>query len=152
MLPSDRFRRQHEELETLAAEILAQLDKTTFPSNAREVRRMMARFKGKLIVHGSMENEALYPRLLAHDDEQVRALTQALFEDLGGVYDAFTEHHAKWTSVEAIEQDPSGYANQTRDMFAVLRRRLARENAELYPLADRDAERRKSSAPEGKAR
>jgi hypothetical protein len=152
MLPSDRFRRQHEELEELAQEILLELDKPTFPSNAREVRRMMARFKGKLIVHGTMENEALYPRLLAHEDEQVRVRSQALFDDLGGVYDAFTAHHAKWTSVEAIERDAPGYVRQTRDMFATLRRRLTRENSELYPLADRDADHRASVRPPDRAR
>jgi hypothetical protein len=138
MLPSDRFRRQHDDLLELALEIDAALKGPAFPGNARDVRRMMARFKGKLVVHSSMENEALYPRLLEHGDPAVRALAQNLFDELGGIYDAFATHHGKWSSVELIEADPSGYAKHTHEIFDKLKLRMARENNELYPLADRE--------------
>ena len=138
MLPSDRFRRQHDELREIALEIDAALRAPAFPGNAREVRRMMARFKGKLVVHSSMENEALYPRLLQHADPAVRLLAQQLFEELGGIYDAFAAHHGRWTSVELIEADPGAYARHTQQVFDQLKRRMHRENSELYPLADRE--------------
>ena len=138
MLPSDRFRRQHEELRELALEIAAALRAPDFPASAREVRRMMARLKGKLVVHSSMENEALYPRLLEHTDPVVRGLAQNLFEDLGGIYDAFAAHHGRWSSVELIEADPAAYARHTLEIFDQLRLRMHRENSELYPLADRE--------------
>jgi hypothetical protein len=138
MLASDRFRRQHEELLQLALEIDAALKGPAFPGNARDIRRMMARLKGKLVVHSSMENEALYPRLLQHADPAVRALAQKLFDELGGIYDAFGAHHAKWSSVELIEADPSAYAGHTLAIFEQLRLRMDRENGELYPLADRE--------------
>jgi Hemerythrin HHE cation binding domain len=138
MLPSHRFRRQHDELFQLALEVDAALKPPAFPGNARDVRRMMARFKGKLLVHSSMENEALYPRLLEHADPAVRAIAQNLFDELGGIYDAFAAHHGKWSSVEMIEADPSAYARHTHEIFDKLKVRMARENAELYPLADRE--------------
>ena len=140
MLPSDRFRRQHEELLGLALEVDTALDPPAFPGNARDIRRMMARLKGKLVVHSTMENDALYPRLFQHADPSVRATAQALFEELGGIYDAFTGHHTKWNSVELIEADPSGYIRDTRAIFDKLRLRMERENHELYPLADREGE------------
>jgi hypothetical protein len=140
MLPSDRFRRQHEELFELALGVDNALDSSAFPGNARDVRRMMARLKGKLVVHSTMENDALYPRLFQHADASVRAKAHALFEELGGIYDAFTGHHAKWNSVEAIEADPSGYVRDTRAIFDKLRLRMERENHELYPMADREGE------------
>jgi Hemerythrin HHE cation binding domain len=138
MLPSDRFRRQHEELLELALEVDAALNPPSFPANARDVRRMMARLKGKLVVHSTMENDALYPRLFQHDDPTIRALAQALFEELGGIYETFAIHHSKWSSVDLIEADPSGYVQHTRDIFDKLRLRMERENTELYPLADRE--------------
>jgi iron-sulfur cluster repair protein YtfE (RIC family) len=140
MLPSDRFRRQHEELFQLSEEIGRALDAATFPANAREVRRMMARFKGKLLVHSSMENEALYPRLLEHANDAIRAKARDLFEELGGIYSAFGEHHTRWSTVEVVEKDPAGYARETHELFAKLARRMGRENEELYPLADREGE------------
>jgi hypothetical protein len=138
MLPSDRFRRQHDELLQLALEIDAALKPPAFPGNARDVRRMMARLKGKLVVHSSMENEALYPRLLEHADAAIRALAQDLFEELGGIYETFAAHHAKWSAVELIEADPSAYARHTQAVFDKLKLRMDRENNELYPLADRE--------------
>jgi hypothetical protein len=138
MLASDRFRRQHDELRELALEIDAALKAPSFPGNAREVRRMMARLKGKLVVHSSMENEALYPRLLEHADPAVRALAQNLFEELGGIYDVFAVHHGKWSSVELIEANPRAYAQHTQEIFDKLKLRMDREDKELYPLADRE--------------
>ena len=140
MLPSDRFRRQHEELVELALEVDTALDAPAFPANARDIRRMMARLKGKLVVHSTMENDALYPRLFQHGDPSIRALAQALFEELGGIYEMFAAHHLKWSSVDLIEADPSGYVRHTREVFDKLRLRMERENNELYPLADREGE------------
>ena len=147
MLPSDRFRRQHEELRGLAFEIDAALRAPSFPGNAREVRRMMARLKGKLVVHSSMENEALYPRLLEHADPAVRALAQNLFEELGGIYDAFAAHHGRWSTVELIEADPAAYARHTQEVFDQLKLRMHRENDELYPLADREGSEPPAARP-----
>jgi len=140
MLPSDRFRRQHEELLELAREVDAALDAPGFPANARDVRRMMARLKGKLAVHSTMENDALYPHLFQHGDPSIRVLAQALFEELGGIYETVAGHHLMWSSVELIEADPSGYVRHTREVFDKLRLRMERENDELYPLADREGE------------
>ena len=138
MLPSDRFRRQHDELHKLALEIETALSGAEFPGNAREVRRMMARLKGKLMVHSTMENDALYPRLLAHTDPVVRGRARAMFDELGHIYEAVGEHHNAWSSVERIEADPRRFADHTREIFAKLLRRMERENDELYPLADRE--------------
>jgi hypothetical protein len=138
MLPSDRFRRQHEELGELALEIDAALRSPSYPGNARQVRRMMARLKGKLVVHSSMENEALYPRLLEHGNPAIRTLAKNLFDELGGIYDAFAAHHGRWSTVELIEADPGAYARHTLEIFDLLKHRMERENGELYPLADRE--------------
>jgi hypothetical protein len=138
MLPSDRFRRQHDELLQLSLEIDGALSAPAFPANAREVRRMMARLKGKLAVHSTMENEALYPHLLQHLDPEVRKLAQSLFDELGGIYDTFAAHHAQWSSVERIQAEPAAYVRHTQALFGKLKLRVERENSELYPLADRE--------------
>lgn len=137
MLPSDRFRRQHDELYKLATEIDSALSSAQYPENAREIRRMMARLKGKLVVHSTMENDALYPRLLAHSDPVVRGRARAMFDELGPIYEAVGDHHSAWSSVERIQADPRRFADHTREIFAKLLRRMERENDELYPLADR---------------
>jgi hypothetical protein len=136
MSSCDRFRRQHEELLQLGMEIASKLSKKTILSEAATVRRLVARFAGKLTVHASMENEALYPRLLQHDDPAVRGRARELFSEVGGLYDTFHAYAERWPSVASIEADPFVFVDQTRDVLTRLAFRLVRENEELYPLVE----------------
>jgi hypothetical protein len=121
----------------MTLEVDAALASPDFPKNAREIRRMMARLKGKLVVHSTMENDALYPRLLQDADPVIREHARAMFDELGGIYDAVGRHHLLWSSVERIEADPRRFVEHTHEIFSRLHRRMERENDELYPLADR---------------
>jgi hypothetical protein len=132
----ERFRRQHEELTVLGMEIASKLSRRTIVEEAPAVRRLLAQFAGKLAVHASMENEALYPRLLAHSDPAVRARARELFDEVGDLYDAFHAHSARWPSAAAIQADGSGFVKETRELFLRLAFRMSKENDELYPLVD----------------
>lgn len=136
--PTERFRRQHEELASLSAEILERVaaPAAELAADAGHVRRLVARFAGKLAVHASMENEALYPRLLAHRDPEVRAKATALFDEVGALYASFGGYRERWPTIDAIERDPAAFAKDTRRVLKVLWSRMMRENDELYPLVD----------------
>jgi serine/threonine-protein kinase len=131
------FRRQHEELASLGAEILAMVGSAeSVAENAAAVRKVVARFAGKLKMHAAMENEALYPRLLQHRDPLVRAKAKSLFDEVERIYSTFGAYAAKWPTVDAIGADPAAYAKDTRRALATLWARMMRENDELYPMVD----------------
>jgi serine/threonine protein kinase len=136
--PTDNFRRQHEELARLGGELLQRFaappDETA--KNASELRRMMARFAGKLSVHASMENEALYPRLLEHRDVAVRSKAKELFDEVKNIYSAFGSFTKRWPTTASIEADPATYAKDSKKVLKTLWMRMVRENDELYPLVD----------------
>jgi hypothetical protein len=132
----DRFRRQHEELKSLGIEIASKLSRKTIAEEAAEVRRLVAKFAGKLTVHASMENEALYPRLFDHPDPGVRARATQLFDEVGDLYATFHDYAARWPTVAAIQADGPGFVKETREILFRLALRLTRENDELYPLVD----------------
>ncbi len=136
--PTDNFRRQHEELATLGTELLQRLAEPAeeVAKNAGELRRSMARFAGKLSVHASMENEALYPRLLEHADPNVRNTARALFDEVKGIYSGFGAFTKRWPSTESIVADPATYARESKKVLKTLWMRMVRENDELYPLVD----------------
>jgi serine/threonine protein kinase len=138
-LPTDNFRRQHDELARLGTELLQQLAEPPeqIAANASELRRSMARFAGKLSVHASMENDALYPRLLEHGDPHIRATARALFDEVKGIYSSFGAFTKRWPSTDSIVADPSAYARECQRVLKTLWARMVRENDELYPLADR---------------
>jgi hypothetical protein len=128
------FRRQHEELQALGLELFCKLDPASI--DAAEMRRTLSRFAGKLLVHARMENDALYPRLLHHEDPRVAAQGRALYEDVKGIYLAFETFMQKWTPTGAIEAEPVAFARECRKVLKLLAMRMMRENDELYPLAD----------------
>lgn len=132
----DRFRRQHEELSIIGSEIAGKLSRKTIAEDAAEVRRLVAKFAGKLAVHASMENEALYPRLFHHPDPAVRTRAKELFDEVGDLYATFHEYAARWPTVAEIQANAPGFVQETREILSRLALRLTRENEELYPLVD----------------
>ncbi len=136
--PTDNFRRQHEELATLGGALLQQLAEPPeqIAARAAELRRSVARFAGKLNMHASMENEALYPRLLEHSDTAVRAKARDMFDEVKGIYSAFAVYSKRWPTTESITADPAGFARDTKRVLKTLWMRMCRENDELYPLVD----------------
>jgi hypothetical protein len=131
---TDRFRRQHEDLLAMAAEIVREL--TPGRLDAAAMRRLCARFGGRLMVHATMENDALYPRLLHHRQPDVSTRARMLYDDVKRVYDAWDVYARVWLEPGAIERDDAGFRRATHDIMRTLGRRMARENSELYPLVD----------------
>ncbi|NUP07598.1 MAG: hemerythrin domain-containing protein [Polyangiaceae bacterium] len=133
---TSRFVRQHEELTALGKELLAALDTRVLATDPTVARRALAVFSGRLRVHAAMEQEALYPRLLASADPAIAAKARALLDEVGPLYRTFFEHLAKWPDASAIQRDPEGFCRETMAILQQLRMRMKRENEELYPLVD----------------
>lgn len=134
MRPTDRFRRQHRELQTLAAELIKLSLRPRAPG--RELQRATARFAGKLKIHAAMETEALYPLLLEHEDPEIRARATELHGELGPLYGELDEFEKRWSTAEAIEERRFRYRLELARILQVLGRRMIRENRLLYPMAD----------------
>jgi len=135
--PTEKFRRQHQDLLDLAAEIGGHLTPARLAGEAGEVRRLFAQLAGRLNVHARMENQALYPRLLAHPEAEIREHAAALFGEVGGIYDALGAFLQAWPTAAAIEAAPGDFIRQAMRVFRLLGKRMLREEAELYPLVDR---------------
>ena len=106
------------------------------PKDARGLRDLLSALAGKLTVHLAMEDRSLYPRLAEVNVQNSRGIAQAFQKEMGGLAGAFSEYNQKW-QVNAIAADPAGFARDTHAVFAAIGRRIARENNELYPLADK---------------
>lgn len=131
------FRRQHAGLLKMGGEIVMAMQTPPSPETVRNVRMLVARFKGSLLVHQRMENEALYPRLFAHDDASVVESARALYLDLGDLYDGFLEFERKYAAPETAETSPQDYYKSVGRLLKRLMLRMQREDKELYALAQR---------------
>jgi hypothetical protein len=129
---TDKFRAQHEEILAMAGDITEKLKAN---ADAAEVRKILSNLAGKVNFHLAMEDKALYPRLMKQKDSDAPATAARFLKEMGGLAEVFTNYNTKW-QVSAIRSDTPGFANETRKVLGALAHRIARENAELYPLAD----------------
>jgi hypothetical protein len=134
--PTERFERQHAELVSLAKALGAELDTRKIAADPGPARRALAAFSGKLKVHAAMEQEALYPRLLASRDPSVAEKARALAAEVGDLYEGFFGFLARWQSAEAVQTAPDEFGRETMVQLHRLGVRMKRENRELYPLVD----------------
>ena len=104
--------------------------------DASDARAMLSMLAGKLTIHLAMEDNALYPRLAAHNNQDVRKLAEKFDREMGGILGAFKQYLGRWPTALAIQADGAGFVDETRQIFAALRTRIAKENAELFPGLD----------------
>lgn len=137
MIASAHLRRQHQDVQDIVTEIAAQLETETLATRAVEVRKLLSTFFGKLRIHLSMEDDALYPRLLTHSDAEIHRVVQRFQSEMGGIAEEVERYRTKWTTASSIQQSPQEFICETNALFSALRKRIDKENQELYPLFDR---------------
>lgn len=130
------FQRQHDVLKGLGADVLVAMQRPSSSEAVREVRRLMARFKGTLLVHQRMENEAVYPRLLNHADAAIATEARSLYDELGGLYDELIAFEQRFDT-NTIEAAPFEYYGAIRALLKHLWIRMQREDETLYALVTR---------------
>ena len=127
-----RLRRQHADLGELATTLAGALE----PLEIDAALRAMARLSGLLKVHAAMEDEVLYPRLLAHEDPSVRAVAQRYRAEFGDAYGAFFRMRAGWASRDAVQAKPEAFVADVRAAIGALGSRIRHENEGLYAMVD----------------
>lgn len=131
---TDKFRQQHDEILQMVSELNTQLKAK---ADAQVLRTTLSSLAGKLNFHLAMEDKALYPRLMKTEGA-AQTTARKFIDEMGGLADVFQAYNNKW-QVSAIRTDPAGFASETHKVFVALGKRIARENADLYPLADKAA-------------
>jgi hypothetical protein len=129
MRSTENFRRQHKEL----AGIATALESISEPTTSRH---LLSELAGKLQMHAAMEEQALYPRLLADARPEVALVAQRLREEYGGVYKTVDAFIRRWRPAGVIETAPDAFADETKTIVAALRQRIDVEERELYTAAD----------------
>lgn len=136
MSKTKNYRDQHDDLLKIASEISAHLNVDKLSNNASDVRSLLSKLFGKLSVHLSMEDKALYPRLLDHSDDRVKSMAKSFMDEMGGIGKAVEAYKGKWPSALHIQKDPGGFIEQTKGIFAALAKRIDNENNVLYKAVD----------------
>jgi len=127
-------RTQHVVLRRLADELVALLHDPS-QLDGRSVHEALRRIGHALKQHSQMEVEGMYPRLLSHPDEEIRALAAKMIHRIKDVYDGFVTFQDAWTP-ERIRSNPDTFVKQARFVVDALHETTTREEEALYARVD----------------
>jgi hypothetical protein len=136
MSSTEVLRRQHEEILKSAGEIALLLNADHLAADASPVRALLARLTGQVGVHLAIEDNAIYPKLVEHQDGEVRQTAKMFLDEMGGISAAFTSYTRKWPTPSSIQNSPAEFIEETQALFNALSTRIERENNQLYVLVD----------------
>ena len=137
MLRSQRFRDQHDGLLEIVALISKELTVGHLAQDAKEVRTLLSKFMGKLQIHLAMEDKSLYPSLMSHGDEKIKAMATQFSEEMGFIAEAAESYNNDWATAKLIQENPAEFIAATRGLIDVLGKRIQKENSHLYAALDK---------------
>lgn len=132
MITRQTLTAEHRELDAMAGEML-ELVSLAAPDWDR-LARLRWRFNRLLLAHLAKEDRLLYPRLCQRGGD-IGGLASRFRDEVGGLASDYLAYSAKWPP-RAIESDWPAFGQHTRGIIAALRRRILREENELYPLIE----------------
>ncbi|HJW09536.1 MAG TPA: hemerythrin domain-containing protein [Holophagaceae bacterium] len=136
MAATDRYRDQHRDLLRTVGVLKALLNADALARNPEPAYDMMMTLAGKLKVHLTMEDQRLYPRLLAHDQARIRDTARSFQSEMGNLmelYDAFLQ---RWVDPDSIRRAPDRYMGEVNEFLHRLLRRIEKEDHLLYGMVD----------------
>ena len=134
------FRRQHREILDVVRQLETKLVVATIEQDTSDaIRGHLNELAGKLTVHLAMEDKALYPRLLVHGSPQLRKIAADVVRDMGGIQAVFREYVIRWSVPQRIQANAAEFIRETNEILEALKRRITREDTELYPMIDRES-------------
>ena len=129
-----RLRDDHDRLEELLGRLGEMLARPK-PPPALELFALRCDVARCMYAHFQLQDHTLYPTLLARREAGVAELGQVLKDEIGDLAGTYFAHLDKWEP-QAIERDWTTYRAESAELLERVRARIARENAELYPLLE----------------
>jgi hemerythrin-like domain-containing protein len=131
------YREQHTRIRALCAPLL---DAGRASASSAELRSALAKLAGTVKIHLRDEDNELYPRLLCHENREVREIALAFQTAMGGLAQDFLTFYNRWVVGGIIESDATAFFADTDAVLSALLRRMDREDTELYALAEQTAQ------------
>lgn len=131
MLQREILSSEHKIIDECAAQLLADLENGEASIDDIAARRW--RLTRVLLAHLAKEDKLLYPQLRSANDQRLAGIATRFSDEMGGLAAEYSRYMADWT-IDRMRQDWTSFQTDTRRVLTALRRRIARENRELYPL------------------
>lgn len=131
------YRQQHAELSAIIQHLDTLLAAPEARTAAARVRADVEALARKLNAHLNQQDEGLYPRLLYHDDTQVRDTARHMCREMGAVRKDFDRFVAAWASVPLMTVRFPTFAADARSVTGRLSAHLDAAEKALPPLVEK---------------
>lgn len=135
-LQTDRLREQHAAATAMIDRLLKLSENCGSYDQAYCLALQVAKLASLLRVHFAQEDCTLYATLFDCGDPEVSRIVLDYFQDLGGIAEKLEMFAFRWCSPDTIRAGFKSFRPELIELCAQLTRRIALENAYLYPLAE----------------
>ena len=98
-------------------------------------RELFQRFTGKVKDHLSLEDNALYAKMLVHGDTKVNSLTTRYLSNSRELQRIFLDYEKQWCKEGISVSGNDAFIRETHGIFSMIRDRIAAESDEFFPAA-----------------
>ena len=136
MIKTKRFRNEHKELLDIATKISENLNIYVLSNNALTIKKLISDLGSNLNVHLSIEDKAVYPKLLEHSSEHIKITAQNYIQEMGHISEEVKRYKRKWDIASKIQKNPDEFIRETNEILNTLIKRIDKEDNGLYDLID----------------
>ena len=133
---TDSLREQHGTASSMIDRLLKLAGQCDGDDRAYCIALQVAKLASLLRVHFAQEDCTLYATLFDCGDPEISRIALDYFQELGGLAEQLEMFAFRWCSASAINAGFDEFKPQLTELCGQLSRRIALENAYLYPLAD----------------
>lgn len=130
-----RFREQHVEILRLAADLQG-VPEQQLRENAGPARKILSNLLGKLTLHLAVEDRSVYPQLQRSPNAAVASMAKRFEKEMGHIAGNVQAWSKSWPTAAVIQAEPRRFITETADIVTALKKRMQRENLELYAAVD----------------
>ena len=104
--------------------------------SADEIINVLSQFASKLNMHLTMEDKALYPKLMTSTNPKTAQTAREYMTEMGGIKQVVEKYISSWSLSKNIISEPQKFIDESKGIISALKARIDKENNILYPLAD----------------
>ncbi|GKX68541.1 hemerythrin domain-containing protein [Inconstantimicrobium mannanitabidum] len=134
MINIDNFLRQHKDIMEEVNQIDKIVNKSDYENNLDEFVFHINNLAGKLKIHLSSEDKYLYPNLVDAEDSGLRSMAKYYIDEMGSIADTFTNYKNEFNTKSKINGKLNSFVSETRQIISQIKKRISKEEAELYKL------------------
>ncbi|HEX6218313.1 MAG TPA: hemerythrin domain-containing protein [Sphingomicrobium sp.] len=135
-LQTDDLREQHQAASAMIDRVLKLSENCASYDQAYCLALQVAKLASLLRVHFAQEDCTLYATLFDCGDPEVSRIALDYFQELGGLAEKLEMFAFRWCSADTIRAGFHAFRPELVELCGALARRIALENAYLYPLAE----------------